>query len=59
MEEKSGKLGRMETNSEAGKGPEGALVPWMDGWTVSFVLSVRLSVRMEQIDSYWTDFYEI
>jgi hypothetical protein len=26
---------------------------------ISFVISVRLSVRMEQLDSYWTDFHEI
>jgi hypothetical protein len=27
--------------------------------TVSFVMSVRLSVRMGQLGSHWTDFYEI
>jgi hypothetical protein len=27
--------------------------------TVSFVMSVRLSVRMEQLGSHWTDFHEI
>jgi len=27
--------------------------------TISFVISVRLSVRMEQLVSQWTDFYEI
>ena len=27
--------------------------------TVSFVMSERLSVRMEQLDSRWTDFHEI
>jgi len=27
--------------------------------TVSFVMSVCLSVRMEQLASYWTDFHEI
>ena len=27
--------------------------------TVSFVMSVCLSVRMEQLGSYWTDFHEI
>jgi hypothetical protein len=27
--------------------------------TVSFVMSVRLSVRMEQLGSHWTDFNEI
>jgi hypothetical protein len=26
---------------------------------VSFVMSVRLSVRMEQLGSHWTDFHEI
>jgi len=28
-------------------------------WTVSFVVSVRQSVRMEQLGSHWTDFREI
>ena len=27
--------------------------------TISFVISVRLSVRMEQPGSHWTDFHEI
>jgi hypothetical protein len=27
--------------------------------TISFVMSVRLSVRMEQLGSHWTDFQEI
>jgi len=27
--------------------------------TISFVMSVRLSVRMEQLVSSWTDFHEI
>jgi hypothetical protein len=27
--------------------------------TVSFVMSTRLSVRIEQLDSQWTDFHEI
>ena len=27
--------------------------------TISFVMSVRLYVRMEQIGSHWTDIYEI
>ena len=27
--------------------------------TVSFVMSVLPSVRMEQLGSYWKDFYEI
>jgi len=27
--------------------------------TISFVMSVRLSVRMEQLGSHWTDFHEI
>jgi hypothetical protein len=27
--------------------------------TINFVMSVRLSVRMEQIGSHWTDFQEI
>jgi len=27
--------------------------------TVNFVMSVRLSTCMEQLSSYWTDFYEI
>jgi hypothetical protein len=27
--------------------------------TISFFMSVRLSVRMEQFGSHWTDFYEI
>jgi hypothetical protein len=26
--------------------------------TISFVMSVRLSVRMEQLRSHWTDFHE-
>ena len=26
--------------------------------TVSFVMSVRASVHMEQLDSHWTDFVE-
>jgi len=26
---------------------------------IKFVISVRLSVRMEQLCSHWTDFYEI
>jgi hypothetical protein len=26
---------------------------------ISFVISVRLSVRMEQLGSHWTDFHEI
>jgi len=26
--------------------------------TTSFVMSVRLSVRMEQLGSHWTDFHE-
>ena len=26
---------------------------------ISFVMSVRPSVRMEQLDSHWTDFHEI
>jgi hypothetical protein len=31
MEEKSGKQGRMKATFEGGQGPEGAVVPWMDG----------------------------
>jgi len=27
--------------------------------TISFVVSVRLSVRMEQLGSHWADFHEI
>jgi len=27
--------------------------------TISFVMPVRLSVRMEQLSSHWTDFHEI
>jgi hypothetical protein len=27
--------------------------------TISFVRSVRLSIRMEQLGSHWTDFHEI
>ena len=27
--------------------------------TISFVMSVRLSVRVEQLFSHWTDFHEI
>ena len=27
--------------------------------TVTFIISVRLSVRMRQFDSHWTDFDEI
>jgi len=27
--------------------------------TISFVMSVRPSVRMEQLGSHWTDFHEI
>ena len=27
--------------------------------TISFVMSVRLSFRMEQLDLHWTDFHEI
>jgi hypothetical protein len=27
--------------------------------TISFVMSVRPSARMEQLGSYWTDFHEI
>jgi hypothetical protein len=27
--------------------------------TDSFVMSIRLSVRMEQLGSHWTDFHEI
>jgi hypothetical protein len=27
--------------------------------TISFVISVRLPVRMEQLGSHWTDFHEI
>ena len=27
--------------------------------TISFVMSVRPSVRMEQLNSHWTDFYDI
>ena len=27
--------------------------------TISFVMSVRLSARVEQLGSHWTDFYEI
>ena len=27
--------------------------------TISFVMSVRLSVRMEQLGYHWTDFHEI
>jgi hypothetical protein len=27
--------------------------------TIDFVISVRLSVRMEQLGSRWTDFHEI
>ena len=27
--------------------------------TVTFVMSVRPSVRMEQLGSHWTDFHEI
>ena len=27
--------------------------------TISFVMSVCLSIRMEQLDSHWTDFDEI
>jgi hypothetical protein len=26
--------------------------------TISFVMTVRLSVRMEELVSHWTDFYE-
>jgi hypothetical protein len=31
MEENSGKYGRMEATFEGSQGPEGAVVPWMDG----------------------------
>ena len=27
--------------------------------TITFVMSLRLSVRMKQLDSQWTDFHEI
>jgi hypothetical protein len=27
--------------------------------TISFVMSVHQSVRVEQLDSHWTDFHEI
>jgi hypothetical protein len=27
--------------------------------TISFVMSIRLSVRVEQLGSHWTDFHEI
>jgi hypothetical protein len=27
--------------------------------TISFVISLRLPARMEQLGSYWTDFHEI
>jgi hypothetical protein len=27
--------------------------------TISFLMSVRLSVRMEQLGSHWADFHEI
>ena len=27
--------------------------------SISFFMSVRLSVRMEQLGSHWTDFHEI
>jgi len=27
--------------------------------TISFVISVRLSVRMEHLGSHWTDFHEV
>jgi hypothetical protein len=27
--------------------------------TIGFVMSVRPSIRMEQLGSYWTDFHEI
>jgi hypothetical protein len=36
MEEKSGKYGRMEATFQGGQGPEGAVVPWMDGWMDGF-----------------------
>jgi hypothetical protein len=45
MEEKSGKYGRMEVTFEIGQGQEGAVVPWMDGWTVLFVHEFFLVVR--------------
>jgi hypothetical protein len=46
--------------------PYTALIDWFLGAcaklrkaTVSFVMSVRLSVRMEQLGSHWTNFHEI
>jgi hypothetical protein len=34
----------------------GAFAKWQKA-IISFVMSVRLSVRMEQLGSYWTDFH--
>jgi hypothetical protein len=37
----------------------GWVVPNLREETITFVMSVRLSVLMEQLGSHWTDFYEI
>jgi hypothetical protein len=35
------------------------VLPKLRKATISFVMSVRLYVRMEQLGSHWTDFHEI
>jgi hypothetical protein len=56
MEEKSGKFGGMEATFERGHGPEGAVVPWMDGRMDGFY-SIGTIPPM-RFDLFWVIFRE-
>jgi hypothetical protein len=54
--------GLLDFDKNGSKGPASSILgafAKLRKATISFVLSVRPSVRMEQLGSHWTDFHEI